>query len=82
MKEATRRPFPSTNKPLHWIPISPLVHAAVAVSYMNLGQASTASENATIAYKLRERVSQREKYRIEALYYYAVTGELEKARQL
>jgi len=60
----------------------PLVHAAVAVSYMNLGQASTASENATIAYKLRERVSQREKYRIEALYYYAVTGELEKARQL
>jgi len=54
----------------------------VAVSYMNLGQASTASENATIAYKLRERVSQREKYRIEALYYYAVTGELEKARQL
>src|SRR5215469_2942462 len=60
----------------------PLVHAAAAVSYMNLGQASTASENATIAYKLRERVSQREKYRIEALYYYAVTGELDKARQL
>ena len=63
-------------------PNFPLVHAAAAVSYNNLGQATAAAEDATIAYQLRERVSQREKYRIEALYYFTVTGELEKSRQL
>jgi serine/threonine protein kinase len=60
----------------------PLAHAAAAVSYSNLGQATPASENATIAYQLRDRVSQREKYRIEALYYFVVTGQLEKSTQL
>jgi serine/threonine protein kinase len=60
----------------------PLAHAAAAVSYSNLGQATPASENATIAYQFRDRVSQREKYRIEALYYFVVTGELEKSTQL
>ena len=59
-----------------------LAHAAAAVSYSNLGQATPAIENATIAYQLRDRVSQREKYRIEALYYFEVTGELEKSAQL
>jgi eukaryotic-like serine/threonine-protein kinase len=60
----------------------PLAHAAAAVSYSNLGQATAASEHTTIAYQLRDRVSQREKYRIEALYYFFVTGELEKSTQL
>jgi eukaryotic-like serine/threonine-protein kinase len=63
-------------------PDFPLAHAAAAVSYMNLGLATQASENATIAYRFRERVSQREKFRIEALYYFAVAGELDKAAQL
>jgi serine/threonine protein kinase len=63
-------------------PNFPLCYAAAAVSYSNLGQATLASENATIAYQLRDRVSQREKYRIEALYYFEVTGDLEKATQL
>ena len=60
----------------------PLAHAAAAVSYLNLGQSTLASANARIAYQFRERVSQREKYRIEALYYFTVTGELDKSRQL
>jgi Tfp pilus assembly protein PilF len=63
-------------------PNFPLVYAATAVSYDNLGQFNLAIENATRAYQLRERVSEREKYRIEALYYFAVTGELEKSKQV
>ena len=38
-----------------------------------------AAENATKAYELRDRVSERERYRISTTYYHAVTGELEKA---
>ncbi len=62
-------------------PNFPLAYAAAAVSYSNLGQATLASENTRKAYQLRERVSEREKYRIEALYYSTVTGELEKSNQ-
>lgn len=58
-----------------------LAYAAAAVFSTNLGQASLASENARKAYELRDRVSEREKYRIDALYYGFVTGELEKANQ-
>ena len=38
-----------------------------------------AAENATKAYELRDRVSERERYRISTTYYHAVTGDLEKA---
>jgi tetratricopeptide (TPR) repeat protein len=40
-----------------------------------------AAENAKKGYDLRDRVSEREKYRISAFYYQYVTGELEKAGQ-
>jgi tetratricopeptide (TPR) repeat protein len=48
----------------------------------NLGQASLAADNIKKAYALRDRVSEREKYRISALYYQNVTGELEQATQV
>ena len=53
-----------------------------AVSYSNLGQATRASENAKKAFDLRERVSEVERYTIDAFYYTIVTGELEKANQV
>ncbi len=56
-----------------------LAYAALGVSYVNLGQPSLASEYVTKAYQMRERVSEREKYRIAANYYHVVTGELEKS---
>src|SRR5580693_6511659 len=56
-------------------------YSSLAVSYANLGQASLAAENATKAYDLRGRVSEREKYAIESFYYDATTGQLEKAEQ-
>ena len=56
-------------------------YAALGVEYVNLGQASLAAENIKKAYALRDRVSEREKYRIAALYYGFVTGEEEQAIQ-
>ncbi len=55
--------------------------AALGIMYSNLGEAALASEYSQKAYDLRERVSEREKYRITANYYGNVTGELEKAIQ-
>ncbi len=56
-----------------------LAYAGLGGSYFNLNQAGLVAENATKAYELRERVSERERYRISTTYYHAVTGELEKA---
>jgi tetratricopeptide (TPR) repeat protein len=56
-----------------------LAYAALSLSYFNLNQADLAAENATKAYELRDRVSERERYRIATSYYHTVTGELQKA---
>jgi eukaryotic-like serine/threonine-protein kinase len=56
-----------------------LAYAGLGASYFNLNQGGLAAENATKAYELRDRVSERERYRISTTYYHAVTGELEKA---
>jgi tetratricopeptide (TPR) repeat protein/predicted Ser/Thr protein kinase len=57
-----------------------LAYSALSVSYLNLNQPSLAVENATKAYQLRDRVSEREKLRITA-YYFRATGELDKEAQ-
>ena len=57
-------------------------YGALGVAYHNLGQASLASECIEKAYALRDKVSEREKYRISALYYQNDTGELEQASQV
>jgi serine/threonine protein kinase/tetratricopeptide (TPR) repeat protein len=58
-----------------------VAYASLGLVYGNLGQASLAAENIKKAYSLRDRVSEREKYRISALYYDGVTGEEEQATQ-
>jgi tetratricopeptide (TPR) repeat protein len=58
-----------------------VAYAALAISYINLGQPSVASQYAAKAYELREHVSEREKYRIAANYYHLVSGELEKSAE-
>jgi tetratricopeptide (TPR) repeat protein len=57
-----------------------LAYAALSVSYLNLNQPTLAVENATRAYQLRDRVSERERLRITADYFRA-TGELDKEAQ-
>jgi len=59
-----------------------VAYASLGSAYSNLGQATLAAQNITKAYGLRDRVSEREKYRISGLYYENVTGELEKASQV
>jgi eukaryotic-like serine/threonine-protein kinase len=58
-----------------------VAYDALGISYSNLGEDGQASENVGKAYDLRERASEREKYRISAHYYGFVTGELEKSDQ-
>jgi eukaryotic-like serine/threonine-protein kinase len=57
-------------------------YGALGVAYINLGQGTLASESILKAYELRDKVSEREKYRISSLYYAYVTGELEQASQV
>jgi eukaryotic-like serine/threonine-protein kinase len=59
-----------------------VAYASLGLTYSNLQQPSLAAENIKKAYNLRGHVSEHEKYRIEALYYSFVTGELEQATQV
>ena len=69
----------------HALEIDPnfaVAYASLGLVYGNLGQASLSAENIKKAYELRDRVSEREKYRISALYDENVTGEMEQAIQV
>jgi serine/threonine protein kinase/Flp pilus assembly protein TadD len=56
-------------------------HAGLGVMYSNLGQTAPALESPSKAFALREHTSQREKTRIEGLYYYLGIGDLPKAER-
>ncbi len=58
-----------------------IAYAELSTSYNNLNQVGQAAASARKAYDLREKVSERERFGIEATYYLFVTGELEKAAQ-
>ena len=53
----------------------------LGVAYSNLGETGVSNEYFTKAYTLRDRVSDRERFRIEGDYYLFVTGDTEKAHQ-
>ncbi len=55
-----------------------LAHARLAAVHSNLGEAGKAVEHSRIAFELRDRVSERERYYITAHYYNSATGEIEK----
>src|ERR1700685_4401943 len=54
-------------------------YAALGTAYFNLQEPALASANLQKAYELRDRVSDREKYRFSAFYYHLVIGDLDKA---
>ena len=56
-------------------------YLTLAVNYSNLNELGLSAEYARKAYELREKVSERERFSIEAFYYLNVTGELDKAAQ-
>jgi tetratricopeptide (TPR) repeat protein len=57
-------------------------YAAMGMAYYNLGESTQSIESFTKAYELRERVSERERFYIEASYYSFATGELQKADEV
>jgi serine/threonine protein kinase/tetratricopeptide (TPR) repeat protein len=66
----------------HAIELDPnfaVAFAALGTMYSNIGEAGLASQYSQKAYDLRDRVSEREKFRITGNYYLSVTGEFEKA---
>jgi tetratricopeptide (TPR) repeat protein len=54
---------------------------ALGVASSNLGETGISNGYFAKAYSLRDRVSDRERFRIEGDYYFFVTGDAEKARQ-
>ena len=73
--------LPFMKRALELDPGFAMAYAGIAVEYSNLGRPSLAEENAKKAYDLRDRVSERERYRISAFYFQHVTGEVEKATE-
>src|SRR5262249_38393749 len=73
--------IPFMKRALELDPTFAMADVGVAVEYGNLGQASLAANYAKKAYDLRDRVSERERYRISAFYFDVVTGEVEKATE-
>jgi len=66
---------------VHLDPNFAIAYSLLGVGLHNLGELNLAAENTRKAYELRERVSEREKFNIEAGYYNFATGDLEKTRQ-
>jgi tetratricopeptide (TPR) repeat protein len=68
----------------HAIELDPnfaMAYAALGMSYTNLREPGLAYASLQKAYDLRDKVSERERFRISATYYLLATGELEKAIQ-
>jgi eukaryotic-like serine/threonine-protein kinase len=57
-----------------------LAYGGLFAAYGDLGESNLAQENAKRAYELRGEISERERLGIKAIYYWGVTGDLEKAR--
>ncbi len=73
--------IPYVKRAIELDPNFALAYASLGGNYSNLNQASLARENFQKAYELRDRVTQRERFFIEAFYYGYVTGEIDKAIQ-
>jgi len=56
-----------------------MAYAGSGTAYYALEESTKASESLKIAYDLRQQVSPRERFEIEALYHWFATGDLEKA---
>jgi tetratricopeptide (TPR) repeat protein len=69
------------NRAIELDPNFAAAYATLAASYSNLNEQARAAAYARKAYELREKVSERERFAIEARYYRWVTGELEKTAQ-
>ena len=58
-----------------------MAHASMAIIYAGIAERELSAQSAAAAYRLRNRVSVREKFFIDATYYTQVTGNYEKAQE-
>jgi serine/threonine protein kinase len=73
--------LPFYKRAVEFDPKFAMAYREMASAYDNLNEVTRAAEYGRKAYDLRDKVSERERFSIEAFYYMVVTGELEKARQ-
>ena len=72
---------PSLKRAVELDPNFASAYAALGIWYSNRGENGLAREAIAKAYALRDKVSERERYRISGAYYTYVTGEVEKANR-
>jgi eukaryotic-like serine/threonine-protein kinase len=80
-KKGSAAAIPFLKRAIELDPRFPLAYANLSSAYTVVGQPSLAVEYAAKAYQLSDRVSEREKLSISAIYFDA-TGEIEKAAQI
>jgi eukaryotic-like serine/threonine-protein kinase len=73
--------IPSYKHAIELDPNFAMAYVHLGVSYSNLRQPRMAADYLKRAFDLRDRVTEREKFGVMALYYTIVTGDLEKANQ-
>jgi len=73
--------LPFYKRAVEFDPKFAMAYREMASAYDNLNEVTRAAEYGQKAYDLRDKVSEREKFSIEAFYYMVITGELERARQ-
>jgi serine/threonine protein kinase/tetratricopeptide (TPR) repeat protein len=73
--------LPFYRRAVEFDPKFALAYRDLGAIYGDLAELGRAAEYVRKAYELREKVSERERFNIETIYYQTVTGELDKAAQ-
>jgi tetratricopeptide (TPR) repeat protein len=81
LEKGTAEAIPFNKRAIELDPNFALAYDGLGVDFYNLNQPSLGADYLKKAFELRDRVTEREKFHITALYYGLVTGELEKANQ-
>jgi tetratricopeptide (TPR) repeat protein len=74
--------IPPLKKAIELDPNFAMAHAALGTCYGNLGEIAAAAEQSHLAFELRDRVSDLERFYIESHYYQYAVGDLEKSTQV
>jgi serine/threonine protein kinase/tetratricopeptide (TPR) repeat protein len=80
-KEGDAATIPFHKRAVELDPNFARAYASLGMAYNNIGDSQESMKNFAKAFELRDRVSDRERFYIEASYYSFVTGELPKANQ-
>ncbi len=80
-KEGDAASVPFHSKAVQLDPNFARAYGSLGMAYNNLGDTQASMKNFAKAFELRDRVSDRERFYIEASYYSFVTGELPKANE-